>query len=35
MATYVVFIRESTRNPSELEAYAPKAQARTFPSVRD
>ena len=27
MASYVVFIRESTRNPSELEAYAPKAQA--------
>ena len=27
MATYVVFIRESTRNPSELEAYMPKAQA--------
>jgi uncharacterized protein (DUF1330 family) len=27
MATYVVFIRESTRNPSELEAYTPKAQA--------
>ena len=27
METYVVFIRESTRNPSELEAYTPKAQA--------
>jgi uncharacterized protein (DUF1330 family) len=27
MATYIVLIRESTRNPSELEAYAPKSQA--------
>lgn len=27
MATYVVFIRESTRNPAEMEAYAPKASA--------
>jgi uncharacterized protein (DUF1330 family) len=27
MATYVVFIRESTRNPSELEAYQPKSEA--------
>lgn len=27
MATYIVLIRENTRNPSELEAYAPKAKA--------
>jgi len=27
MAAYVVFIRESTRDRSELEAYTPKAQA--------
>jgi uncharacterized protein (DUF1330 family) len=27
MATYVVFIRESTRDLSELEAYLPKALA--------
>jgi uncharacterized protein (DUF1330 family) len=27
MATYVIFIRESTRNLSEFEAYTPKAGA--------
>ena len=27
MATYVVLIRERTRNPSELEACTPKAEA--------
>lgn len=27
MPAYAVFIRDSTRNPSELEAYSPKAAA--------
>ncbi len=27
MSTYVVFIRERTRNPAEMEAYTPKAGA--------
>jgi hypothetical protein len=27
MATYEVFIHDRTRNPSELAAYTPKAQA--------
>ncbi len=27
MATYIVFIRESTRNPSELETYSQKVSA--------
>ncbi len=27
MATYVIFIRERTRNPSELEIYSKKAPA--------
>jgi len=27
MAAYIIFTRESTRNSSELESYAPKARA--------
>jgi uncharacterized protein (DUF1330 family) len=27
MAAYIIFTRESTRSPSELESYAPKARA--------
>jgi hypothetical protein len=33
MAAYIVFTREGTRNPAELEAYTKKARA-TWPATR-